>query len=592
MYQTSKPKSVGKIALPRSKAISRRVLETLRKTAEIVGSTLGPFGQAVLLERPETNLKPIVTKDGVTVFKHIGYEDAVEQVVLEAARDAVVRTAQEAGDGTTTATILSYAIAKHASEVTEKNRRFSPQRVVRAINALVPLLEDEIKKMSITVDGNNYDDILHKVATLSANGDSEMAGVIMSAFDMVGEEGNITISEEYGLPGYDLKKFEGFTIEKGYEESCENFYSSFINDPSNSRIYIEKPIFFLFDGNLNEPNTIISSAQFIHSHFEQNPDAAPKNIVLVAHSFTKAFLQWAAVNFVHGQIKVIPVKCPQTIVQNSQSHFLHDVAAFTNGVVFNPLSKPIQQATLDELIRGKSDAFEAGRYRSTIIGSPDISAVEFRVSELKRAMENPESSYDKQELEVRTAKLTCGIAKIKVVGPSQVEIREKKDRAEDAWCAIRSSSRLGALPGGCWTLVQLSKKLAEWEILFKLESPDKAVAASILKAAFLKPVEVLYSNAGYELSEIEDIVHQMMEKNHLTFDLQEGKWVNRTEILDSTAAVLEAIRNSISISTMLGTLGGLVVFKRDSSIDSKDSMDLQDFLKSVEAGEDDGTSEE
>jgi chaperonin GroEL len=587
MTHTAKPKSVGKIALPRSPSMIRHVLDTLKKTAEIVGSTLGPFGQPVLLERQETGMKPIVTKDGVTVFKHLGYHGSVDQVVLEAARDAVVRTAQEAGDGTTTATLLAYAIAEQTHLISTKNRKMSPQRIVRAINKLVPLIESEIDRLSFKVDGDNYKEILHKVASLSANGDTEMADLIMKAFDTVGEQGNITVTEEYGLPAYEIHKFDGFTIEKGYEESCEKYYSVFINDNANNRVFLEKPIYLLFDGKVNEYTTLVYPLQLLHAKYEENPDLVSKNIVILAHGFSDTVLSWLAFNFVNAPMKVFPMLTQQTIISNSQTQFLHDVSAFTGAAVFNPMSNPIQQAGFDELVRGKSEAFEAGRYRSTIIGLPDATSVELRVQELKNLMTKSESVYDKQELEVRIGKLTCGIAKVKVLAPSQVEIREKKDRIEDAWCAIRSASKHGALPGGCWTLIHLSNMLNTMAIKERLNSPQSAEvsALEILSRAFLHPVEVLYRNAGYTSDEIDLIVLTMMKDPEITFDLHAGKWVNIRDLLDSAPAVLEAIRNSISISTLLGTLGGIVVFQRSSDADSADAKDLQEFMQSIKEGE-------
>lgn len=576
MYQASKPKSAAKIALPRSADINVRVLRTLQKTAEIVGSTLGPFGQPVLLERPEMNLKPIVTKDGVTVFKHLGYEDAVEQVVLEAARDAVVRTAQEAGDGTTTATILSYAIAKYSNEITTSNRKFSPQRVIRAIQTLMPEIEKKIKDYSFVVNADNYTPLLTKVATLSANGDTEIANIIMNCFDLVGEEGNITISEEFGLPSYKVEKFDGYTVDKGYEESCQNFYSAFINDPGNSRTYLEKPTYLLFDGQLNDINSVIFALQSIGAAYEANPDVYPNNIVLVAHNFSKTVLGFLAHNFLHAPVKVMPLKSVQSIQMNSQSQFMHDLAAFVGAKVFNPIANPMSQAPLEDLIQGRSEAFESSRFRSTVIGMPDPSAVELRVDELKTQIAKAESVFDRQSTEIRIAKLTCGIAKVKVIGPSQVEIRERKDRAEDAWCAIRSASKHGALPGGCWTLVQLHQFLLEKTLGNRNE--DIAVAAEILSKAFLEPVSVLYTNAGYTMDEIDALVYKMLKDSKYTFNLQEGTWVEKDGILDSAAAVLEAIRNSVSIATLLGTLGGIIVFKRDEQIDRTDSKDMNKFM--------------
>lgn len=587
MFQSAKPKSAVKIALPRSKEVSLRALKALQKTAEIVGSTLGPFGQHVLIEQQQSNMKPFTTKDGVTVHKNIGYRDPVEQVVLEAARDAAVRTAQEAGDGTTTATILSYAIASKTYQLTTENKKCPPQRVVRHINSLAKDIEADLASLSRPITAENYQSQLHKVASLSANGDFEMADVIMEAYDLVGDQGNITLSEEYGLPSYKVEKFEGFTVEKGFEDSCEQFYSVFLNDPSNSRVILENPHYILFDGKLLDVNTLSSFIAIIDAEMSlpENQNAMQsKNIVVLAHEFSKQVLATLAYNFQQeGTYKVFPLLTTQTIIQNSRTQFLNDVAAFTGAVVFNPISKPIQQASFRELIKGKSKAFESTRYRSNILGNPDPTSVALRVQELEHLLKSPESVYDRLEIERRIGKLTCGVAKVKVVGPSQAEIRERKDRAEDAWCAVRSATKHGTLPGGGWALAQLSKKLEERSLSEKDKS--KQLALNILSQAFLDPIRVLYSNAGFTEEEIDYQIKYMKENPDKTFDLQNHEWVDAFDILDSAPAVLEAIRNSISIASLIGTLGGVVVFDRDREADLEDAKSAAEFVSTIQEGE-------
>lgn len=583
-FQSSKAKSAAKIALPKSEKLSAKVLYTLKKTADIVGSTLGPFGQQVLIERPEHGLKPFVTKDGVTVHKNIGYEDSVEQVVLEASRDAAVRTAQEAGDGTTTSTILSSAIAQKINEETRKNKKFPPQRIIREINNLIPEIESEVQSLSTPVDSENYDTQLHKVATLSANGDEKMADVIMEAFDLVGDQGNITITEEYGLPAYKVEKFNGFTIGKGYEESCTKYYPVFVNDQAGSRIYLEKPIYLLFDGNISDLASIAHAISLIDANREEYPEV--KNIILFAHSFSDSFLSALAYNYSQPDtFKIVPMKTEQSIVMNSQTQFLYDLAAFTGAKVFNPMSSPVNQASVGDLVRGTSDAFESSRFRSTIIGMPDPTSVEFRVEELKELKNKSEAVYDRMQIEARIGALTCGIAKIKVVGPSQAEIRERKDRIDDSWCAVRAAIKYGTLPGGGWTLLRLS----EWLKRISCDSTAKGLAAKILSEAFLVPLDVLFSNAGFNDEEKRETLGRMGDDKSITFNLQEGRWVGVSEILDSAPAVLEAIRNSISVASLLGTLGGVVVFKRDGAADTQDSKEASAFAKAIRSGESSAT---
>jgi len=574
MSQYYKPKAAGKVALPRTDKMRHKILETLWETSEIVGSTLGPFGRPVLLERAESTQKPIVTKDGVTVYKHMSFMDPVKQVVLEAATDATVRTAQEAGDGTTTATILSYAIAKSLDENTGGAGSYPTQRIVRIINGLVPDIQTRIyDRYAKKVDSSNYDTLLHKVATLSANGDTEIADIVMKSFDMVGEEGNIIGIEEYGNSKYTVEKMQGYTADVGYEDSCERYYQEFINDQANRRVYLENPIYLLFDGNIIDPSVLVAPLQKIYDWTldAEGKAKTTKNIVIVAHSFSDQALAFLAYGFKQPEaFNAVPLKTPQTISSNSQSQFLHDLSAYTNSVVFNPLTKPLPQGTTEELVRGRSDAFESSRYRSTIIGLPDPTSVELRVDELKYLKTKQKGAeYDIKEIETRIAKLTCGVAKVYITAPSLVEIREKKDRVEDAWCAIRSASKYGTLPGGGWTLTKLAK-----DFLTEANSEQdgaKALAYRILATAFLAPVKKLYENAGYTSDEVKKRIDWLSNNEDKTFDLQRELEVSVEDILDSAPAVMEAIRNSISIATLLGTLGGVVVYSRNDAVDAAES---------------------
>ena len=584
----SKVKSSAKIAIPHSEALQQKVLATLKRTAQIVGGTLGPHGRPVLLERPEVGLKVFMTKDGVTVAKNLGYKDPIEHAVLEAALDSTTRTAQDAGDGTTSATILAYSIAKEAYEATKNNKKVPSQRLVRAINALVPLVEDIVKEHALKVTSDNYDTLLRKVATLSANGDTEIADVIMESYDIVGFEGNITVTEAYGNGGYEVERINGLTVDKGYEESCENYYGIFLNDESRSNIKATKPIYWLFDGLVNDFSTLQYPLSMIDA-MNTSGETKIESIVVFAHGFSKQLLGQLAYNFSQpGTLKIIPALTSQTAFLNSRTQFLHDVAAFTGAKVFNPLANPIQQAEPADLICGTSEEFEAGRYKSLIKGEPNADAIMFRVDELKHLKDRSESILDKQELERRIAKLTCGIAKVKVMAPSQIEIRERKDRAEDAWCAIKSAAKHGALPGGGWTLIKISGRLAEMSVTEK--DPAKQLAMDVLSKALLAPVEILYSNAGYSPEETVNIVNQLSESDRNTFDIQQDKWVPIHDLLDSAPAVTEAIRNSISTATLLGTLGGVVVFNRDEALERSNAKDNIDYQKALYDGESTATA--
>lgn len=575
-----KPKTAVKLSIPRSNPLlDSKILSSLAKTAEIVGGTLGPFGQSVLCEPQDVNHKMYATKDGVTVYKNLGYNDVIEQAILDAARDAIVRTAEEAGDGTTTSTILCYAITKYAREIT-KDRTIPPQKLVRSISALVPTINSFVKDNRLVIDEDNWNEALYRVGYLSSNADSEIAKVIMDCHDLVGDDGNMIVSEAYGEPAtYNVIKHDGFTIDRGYEVSCEKWHGEFVNDQVNSRVYYEKPYFLLYDGVLQDPNTIAYALQSLGALYQSDPEKFSNRAVILAHGFSENVLQYLAINARHGDFKCAPLKTPQEISLNSATHYLHDVAAYTGALVFNAISRPLQQASEEDLIKGKSDAFEMSRFRSSIIGEPDQFSVEVRVEELRRIAAQGESSYDRKFAATRISKLTCGIAKVTVVAPSQVEIREKKDRMEDAWCAVRAAAKHGALPGGSWTLVHLSKFLHEQGLVES--DAAKAAACRVLSAACLEPFRRLYENAGYNPEQIEAMLVSMHLRPEETFDLQNGNWVPKFDILDSAPAVSEALKNSISTSSLMGTLGGVVLFKRDGSADLQDALSQQAYLDTL-----------
>jgi chaperonin GroEL len=576
MFQASKPKSAGKVMVPPSVGLENEVIETLENIALLVGATLGPGGKQVLIERPEMNMKPIVTKDGVTVIKHLGYHSAVKQLILESARDAAIRTASEAGDGTTSATILSSSIARSTADVVKEYPKLSPQKIVREMQALVPHLMEKIKSYSI--DAQDEETLL-KVATLSANGDVELAKAIIEAFNVVGEEGNITIIEINGPSKYEIQKIHGYTVEKGYEDSCRNFSNGFINDRSGTMVVLNNPLVLLFDGVINDIGQVYDGLQKLSSYVE-SINRHDSGVVLVAHGFSDTVLGDLHVNWQHPKtvLKVVPLLTPENALRQSKTNFLYDLQAYTGSPVFNPIDRPIVDLDPELLYKNsRTNFFEGGRFRSSIMAQEDVDAVQIRVDELKLQLKKPESAYEANDLNVRIGKLTSGVARFNIYGVSTGETREKRDRAEDAWMAIRGAIKHGACPGGGSVLVKLG---ADLTVLADKETKiAKKMAMLVLAEALLKPVRVLYSNYGYTKTEVEQQIIELLKRENETFDISEQKWVPSIELLDSVPAITEAIRNSISIASLLGSLGGIVAFARDSEEDRKEA----DFVRKFQA---------
>ena len=580
MNSYRKTKNAAKDIFVHGPKLETKVLQTMKYISDIVGSTLGPSGRAVLIERQEHGLPNMLTKDGVTVFRNLGFTDPTAQSIMEAARDASVRTASEAGDGTSTCAILSEAIVRYSSEFCKKNPKVSPQKIVRKLESLFrDVMEPEIKKLSMPAT----DEMLHSVAKLSANGDGALADVVIEAYDQVGDNGSISILELTGPSKYEVEVVDGYPLSVGDEECCSSLYPLFLNDKNNSRTFMEKPVFILYFGNITQTQTLMPiinklvQAVFRPEEIGQTKSHTP-NIVVMASGFSESVLGDLSVNFLRGDsINIFPVTLPKTPIQNSQMYLLHDLAAVTGATVFDPMSNPLDNATLGDLGYGIA-SFEVTRYRSTIFGHSDDSLILARSEEIKRTMESAESKFDLNQAAERLAALTGGVAKLKVYGSSSGELREKRDRAEDAVYAVRGAKKHGCLPGGCWTLNYLVNALAN-----HLDSDG--IVSDVLIPALNEPLIKLLNNCGLNDIEIQEVKAHYnadfkSDMQYRVFDAWNYKYVDATSagILDSTPAVLEALRNSLSIASLLGTLGGTIVFQRDDFLERKEAELSQEYM--------------
>jgi chaperonin GroEL len=581
-----KVKDADKIVLPKSPLLTEKVLHTMKRISDIVGATLGPGGQPVLIERQDNNLPSMVTKDGVTVFRSLGFRDEVEHEIMSTARDAAVRTASEAGDGTTTATILSEAIVRRTNQYCKANPRVSPQRVVRKLEqAYRELIAPALSKLAIDVDFSSESgrNILHAVAKVSANGDTDLADAVLKCFDAVGDDGNVTIIEMSGPSHYEVERLEGYPVGMGYEESCGRYFPSFINDQATQRILLEKPRFILYYGTITSAMTMALIGDKIYNDWQEH--GTSPNVVFVANGFSDEVLGVMMHNFLlPNSICPVPLLVPKGPFLNYSMSFLQDLKAFTGATIFDPANRPLESAELEDLGHG-IESFEASRYRSNIIGNPDESSISLRVEELEANMANPESELERQFLQERIGKLTGGIAKLKVIGASNGELREKRDRAEDAVMSIRGAIRNGALPGGGWSLIYLAKMMSE---------TGDPILNQILGGAFREPVFRLLSNIGADSDEIDSIVEQLEEsvidycdndysKDAKVYDADAGQftYAMKAGLLDSVPAVRDAIKNAISIASLLGTLGGAVVFGRDQELERSEAKDSLEFQRTV-----------
>jgi len=573
-----KVKTAAKMFTSDLNNLEKIIVNTIDRIDQIVGSSLGPGGRNVIIESDLPGIANKNTKDGVSIFKSLGSSDAYEHLIIEQTRDVAVRTVNEAGDGTTTATIIASALIKSLFDFCKRNPKYSPQKVTRIINEilnkeLVPL----IHKTSIKINNKNKG-LLEKVATISANGDKEMASSVIEAFETVGygASSHVTIQELSGPSKYEVELIEGFPINKGYEESIGKFHPAFINDQGHRRCLLDKPLFILFDGNITDVVQISDILGKIGEEYVSG-NSEFSNVVIVAHKFSDQVLTNLAFNFSNpNTINVVPLTTPMDQVVNSQLNFLMDLSAFTGAKIFD-MNNPLSEA-MPEDFGQDMEKIEIYRFRTTIVGDPDPLNIEGRADDIKQQIDQSESKIEKVIFEERLGKLTNGIARLKIFGASNGELKEKADRAEDAVCAVRAAITHGCLPGGCRMLIDLG---------LHLNDNDDPIVQDILKPSLFAPFYRLLSNAGYNQEEIQELLVKMMTDNKKVYDVENTKFGDpkKLGVFDATLAVEQALKNAVSISSVMGTLGGIVAFPRDHQLEHQEFRDQASFQRTIDNAE-------
>lgn len=589
--------------------LNRVTLNTMHTISALVGSTLGPGGRQVLIERQEYGMAPVVTKDGVTVFRSLGFRDPTAQTIMESARDAATRTATEAGDGTTTATILAEAIVSNTIEFCKNNPGYSPQRVVRELQSyfsqtIEPTLRDIAFQYPCELESEEGRNLVYAVAKTSANGDTELANAVLKCFDLVGDDGNVTIVDSSGPSGYFVDKIEGYPVTNmGFERSCGPFYPKFINDPASQRILLEDCYVIVWNGKIQEPLQLAHLMEKIGEMWNVNRNTEtphPHNVILVAHHFSEQVQATLAINFENaGTINVVPFLSPFEATDPGQQGFMQDLVAITGQVkLFDPMTDNMDTIPLVSL--GKIKNFECSRGRANFIG--DFANHELnilaQVDILKEQLRSETvGKLEKDYLQQRIGKLTGGIARLKVMGPSTGEIRERKDRADDAIRAIQGAIKHGCIPAGGYGLmlcihqldvdnidVEQYRQIHPSWMFWKTSIIDvPSVLHDVLIPSLEAPIRRLYSNVGMGEEEIDTILETL--EDNASNDIPcihnalSREWADAPSegLMDSLPAVLEAVRNSLSIASLLGTLGGTVVFHRNEDMEMAEARHARQF---------------
>jgi chaperonin GroEL len=511
---------------------ARRALEHgVDKLADAVAITLGPKGRNVVLDKKWG--APTVTNDGVTIAKEIELEDPWEDLGAQLTKEVATKTNDVAGDGTTTATVLARAMVKQGMKNVAAGA--NPMALKRGIEKAVDVAVESIQKRSRDVEGK--EEIAH-VAAISA-ADPEIGEVIAEALDKVGKDGVVTVEEGQTF-GMELEFVEGMQFDKGYISPY------FVTDQERMETVLEDPHILLYQGK-------ISSVQDLLPVLEKVAQSG-KPLVLIAEDVEGEALATLVVNRIRGTFSAVAVKAPG--FGDRRKAMLEDMAILTGGqVVSEEIGAKLENVTLDMLGRGRR--IVVTKDDTTIVeGAGDPSEIQGRVNQIKSEIENTDSDWDREKLQERLAKLAGGVALIRVGAATEVELKEKKHRIEDALSATRAAVEEGIVPGGGVTLIRAEEALDG----LKLDG-DEATGVGIVRRALSEPSRLIAANAGHEGSVIVQRIRS--EKAATGFDAQKGEWVDmmKAGIVDPAKVTRSALQNAASIAALVLTTESAVVEK-------------------------------
>ena len=494
--------------------------------ANAVKVTLGPKGRNVVIDKKFGG--PSITKDGVTVAKEIELEDSIENMGAQMVKEVASKTADIAGDGTTTATVLAQAIVNAGLKNVAAGA--NPMDLKRGIDKAVNEIVNNIKKISKEV-GSSYDKI-EQVASISANNDNVIGSLIAEAMKKVKTEGVITVEEAKGTET-NVEVVEGMQFDRGYLSPY------FITDPDKMETELENPYILLYDKK-------ISSMKDLLPVLEQTAQGG-KPLMIIAEDVDGEALSTLVVNKLRGALKVAAVKAPG--FGDRRKEMLEDIATLTNATVISEeRGFKLETATIDML--GTCEKVVVDKDNTTIVnGNGDKENIKARVNQIKSQIESTSSDYDKEKLQERLAKLAGGVAVLYVGAASEVEMKEKKDRVDDALAATRAAVEEGIVPGGGIAIIRAAKTLSN----VSGDNDDEQTGINIIERAVEEPIRQIVENAGLEGSVV---VSKIKEgKEDFGFNAKSEKYENmlKAGIIDPAKVVRVALENASSVAGMLLT---------------------------------------
>jgi len=508
-----------------------RMLHGIDTLAHAVRVTLGPKGRNVLLDKSFG--APRMTKDGVTVAKEIELEDKFENMGAQMVREVASKTSDQAGDGTTTATVLAHAIVREGAKAVAAG--MNPMDLKRGVDLAVEAVVADLQKNSKNVTSNEE---IAQVGTISANGDPEIGRFIADAMKKVGNEGVITVEEAKSLET-ELEVVEGMQFDRGYISPY------FVTNADKMRVDMEDPYVLIYEKKLSGLQEVLPLLEAVVQ--------ASKPLLIIAEDIEGEALATLVVNKLRGGLKVAGVKAPG--FGDRRKAMLEDIAILTSGTMVSAdLGIKLENVTINMLGRAKKVMID--KENTTIVGGAGKKAdIQARIAQIKAQIEETTSDYDREKLQERLAKLAGGVAVLRVGGATEIEVKERKDRVDDAMHATRAAVEEGILPGGGVALLRAIKALEK----LKVHNDDQRTGIDIVKKALSWPARQIAINAGDDGS---IVVGKILDKDTYAFgyDAQTGEYGNLVSkgIIDPTKVVRTALQDAASIAGLLITTEAMV----------------------------------
>lgn len=510
-----------------NEAARKKLFIGVEKLSNAVKVTLGPKGRNVLLDKKFG--APTVTKDGVSVAKEIELEDPYENMGAQLVKEVATKTNDVAGDGTTTATVLAYSITKEG--VKSVAAGLNPMALKRGIDKAVAISVDEIKKIAKTIKDKSE---IAQVASISANNDMEIGEQIAEAMERVGKDGVITVEESKTIDSY-IDFVEGMQFDRGYLSPY------FATNRDTMTAVLADPYILIHDKKISNMKDLLPVLEKVAQ--------AGKPILIIAEDVEGEALATLVVNTIRGTLNAVAVKAPG--FGDRRKAMLEDIAILTGGqVISEELGLKLENTDLEML--GKAKTIKVEKENTTIInGEGKASDLKDRIAQIKAQIEDTTSDYDREKLQERLAKLAGGVAVINVGAATEVELKEKKHRVEDALSATRAAIDEGVIPGGGVSLIQVVNALNKADMTNIPE--DEKVGFNIVKRALEEPIRQIAENAGLDGAVIAEKAKN--EKKGIGFDASKMEWVDmlKAGIIDPAKVTRSALQNAASIASLLLT---------------------------------------